>query len=73
VLSPDLRLGAIGRLPKAGEFEPIELSHHDDRCSFETILEKHEIDDPVMWEIGRIIHEADIGDEVYEAPEARGS
>jgi hypothetical protein len=50
----------------------VELSHHDGGCSFETILKKYEIDDPVMWEIGRIIHEADIGDEVYDAPEARG-
>jgi hypothetical protein len=50
----------------------VELSHHDGGCSFETFLKKYEIDDPVMWEIGRIIHEADIGDEVYDAPEARG-
>jgi hypothetical protein len=50
----------------------VELSHHEGRCSFETILHKYEIDDPVMWEIGRIIHEADIGDELYDAPEARG-
>ena len=50
----------------------VELSHHENRCSFETILKKYEIGDPVMWEIGRIIHEADIGDEVYDAPEARG-
>jgi hypothetical protein len=50
----------------------VELSHHEGRCSFETILKEYEIDDPVMWEIGRIIHEADIGDELYDSPEARG-
>ena len=50
----------------------VELSHHDGDCSFETILKKYEIEDPVMWEIGHIIHEADIGDEIYDAPEARG-
>jgi hypothetical protein len=50
----------------------VELSHDDGNCSFETILKKYEIDDPVLWEIGRIIHEADVGDEVYDVPEARG-
>lgn len=50
----------------------IELGHQDGGCSFETFLTRYDIDDPVMWEIGRIIHEADIGDELYDAPEARG-
>ena len=50
----------------------VELSHHEGRCSFETILKKYDIDDPVMWDIGHIIHEADIGDEAFDAPEARG-
>ena len=50
----------------------VELSHQQGRCSFETVLKKYEIHDPVMWEIGHIVHEADIGDERYDAPEARG-
>lgn len=50
----------------------VELGHKDGGCSFETILKKYEIDDPVMWEIAHIIHEADIGDERFDAPEARG-
>ena len=50
----------------------VELSHHEGDCSFETFLKKYEIDDPVMWEIGHIVHEADIGDERYDAPEAKG-
>ncbi len=50
----------------------VELSHHDGGCSFETFLKKYEIDDPVMWAIARIIHEADIDDERFDAPESRG-
>ena len=50
----------------------VELSHHDGGCSFETFLKKYEIDDPVMWAIARIVHEADIDDERYDAPESRG-
>jgi hypothetical protein len=50
----------------------VDLSHHHGDCSFESFLKRYEIDDPVMWAIGHIIHEADIGDERFDAPEARG-
>jgi hypothetical protein len=50
----------------------VELSHHGGECSFETFLRRFELDDPVLWEIARIIHEADLGDERYDAPEAAG-
>jgi hypothetical protein len=50
----------------------VELSHHHGDCSFETFLKRYEIDDPVMWAIAHIIHEADIDDERFDAPEARG-
>jgi hypothetical protein len=50
----------------------VDLSHHGGNCSFETFLERYEIDDVVLWEIARIIHEADLDDGRYDAPEARG-
>jgi hypothetical protein len=49
-----------------------ELSHHDGDCSFETFLRRHELDDPVLWDIARIVHDADLDDERYNAPEAPG-
>lgn len=49
-----------------------ELSHRGGECTFETILRRHELDDPALWEIGRTIHEADLEDERFDAPEARG-
>jgi hypothetical protein len=49
-----------------------ELSHHRGNCSFETFLEKYELADPVLWAIARIVHEADLADERYDAPEAAG-
>jgi hypothetical protein len=49
-----------------------ELSHHDGECSFEAFLRRYELDDPVLWDIGRIVHEADLGDERYDAPEGPG-
>lgn len=49
-----------------------ELSHHNGDCSFETILRRYELHDPALWEIARIVHEADVDDGRYDAPEAPG-
>ncbi len=49
-----------------------ELGHHEGDCSFETILRRHHLDDPVLWDVARIVHEADLDDDRYEAPEAPG-
>jgi len=48
------------------------LSHHEGDCSFETFLRVHGLADPALVEIGRIIHEADLADERFDAPEAPG-
>lgn len=50
----------------------VELGHHDGDCSFETILRHYQMNDPVMWRIAAVIHEADLDDERYDAPEAPG-
>lgn len=54
-----------------------DLSHHTtaagtEDCTFETILRRHELTDPVLWRLAEIVHEADLGDERYDAPEAPG-
>jgi hypothetical protein len=49
-----------------------ELGHHGADCSFETVLRRHELDDPVLWKLAEIVHEADLDDETFDAPEARG-
>jgi hypothetical protein len=50
----------------------VELSHHGGDCSFETFLRRYELDDPVLWDIARIVHEADVDDGRYDVAEARG-
>jgi hypothetical protein len=50
----------------------VELGHHRGDCSFETFLGRYELDDPVLWDVARIVHEADLADERYDAPEAAG-
>jgi hypothetical protein len=49
-----------------------ELSHHNGNYGFETFLLRYELDDPALTEIARVVHEADIGDERYDAPGAVG-
>ena len=49
-----------------------DLSHHGSDCSFETMLRRYDLDDPVLWDIARIVHEADLDDERFDAPEAPG-
>jgi hypothetical protein len=50
----------------------VDLSHHDGDCTFETMLRRFELDDPVLWDVARIVHEADLVDDRFDAPEARG-
>ncbi|MDA8343427.1 MAG: chromate resistance protein ChrB domain-containing protein [Acidimicrobiales bacterium] len=50
----------------------VDLSHHGDDCSFETILRRYHLDDPVLWDLARIVHEADLSDGQFDAPEAPG-
>jgi hypothetical protein len=54
------------------DMQGVELGHHDGNCSFEAFLRRYELDDPVLWEIAKIVHEADLTDELYDAPEAPG-
>lgn len=56
----------------AFDMRGVELSHHHGDCSFETILRRYELTDPVLWRIGEIVHEADLDDGRYDAPEAPG-
>lgn len=56
----------------AFDLRGVELGHHHGDCSLETILRHYEITDPVLWRIAAIIHEADLDDERYDAPEAPG-
>ena len=56
----------------AFDMRGVDLGHHGDDCTFETILRRHDLTDPVLWRIAEIVHEADLDDERYDAPEAPG-
>lgn len=50
----------------------VEYGHHGQDCTFETLLRRHDLADPVLWRIATIVHEADLEDDRYDAPEAPG-
>ena len=51
----------------------VELGHHDNKCSFETIIEKYNLkDDPALLELAKIVHSADIAADRDKVPEAAG-
>jgi len=48
----------------------VELGHHRDKCSFDAIVEKYQIKDPVVLEVAKIVRSADT--DTPDAPEAAG-
>ena len=50
----------------------VDLGHHGDDCSFETILRRYDLTDPALWSIAAAVHQADLEDDLYDAPEAAG-
>lgn len=56
----------------AFDMRGVVLSHHGGDCSFETMLHHFELVDPVLWDVARIVHEADLADDRFDAPEAPG-
>jgi len=56
----------------AFDIRGVELTHHYGDCSFETFLRRYELTDDALWALARIVHEADLDDERFDAPEARG-
>ncbi len=50
----------------------VALSHHGNDVSFETILRTYDLIDPVLWRIAEIVHQGDVEDDRFDAPEAAG-
>jgi hypothetical protein len=50
----------------------VKLSHHGGDCTFETMLRHFSLEDPVLWDVARVVHEADLADDRFDEPEALG-
>ena len=49
-----------------------ELGHKDNRCSFESIIAKYELKEPGLLRLAKIVHAADIEEDIDSDPIARG-
>jgi len=50
----------------------VELGHLDGRCSFESILHKYDLKDPGLVRLAKIVHAADVEEDIDKDPIARG-
>jgi len=65
----------VSRLPD--DATPFDItgqpfSHHDGDSTFEVMVRHYGLSAPGLAALGRIVHEADIEDERFDAPEAAG-
>jgi hypothetical protein len=67
---------AKGYVPEPGELRfdmyEGEYTHEGDRCTFEVLLARADLDDPALAAIGEIVHDIDLKDAKFGRPEATG-
>jgi len=54
------------------DVQGVELGHVEGKCSFEAIVEKYRIRDPAVCLLAKIVHGADVSQDLYGRPEAAG-
>jgi hypothetical protein len=69
--------GEIDRIVKETDAIPfdapgVELGHHENRCSFESIMLKYDLKEPGLVRLAKIVHAADVDEEIDSDPIARG-
>lgn len=50
----------------------VELGHVDGRCSFESIIVKYGLKEPGLLRLAKIVHAADVSEDIDKEPIARG-
>ena len=50
----------------------VELGHADGRCSFESIILKYGLKEPGLLRLAKIVHAADVSEDIDKDPIARG-
>jgi len=71
---PASQIDQVARESGATPFDApgVELGHHDGLCSFETIILKYGLKEPGLLRLAKIIHAADIDEDIDTDPLARG-
>ena len=70
-------VGEIERVVKETDAIPfdapgVELGHHAGRCSFESIILKYGLKEPGLLRLAKIVHSADVAEDIDKDPIARG-
>lgn len=71
---PRSQIDRVAQETKAIPFDApgVELGHHEGRCSFESIILKYELKDPALLRMAKIVHAADVAEDIDSDPIARG-
>ena len=71
---PKSQIDQVGRETEAIPFDApgVELGHHEGRCSFESILLKYDLKDAALLRMAKIVHAADIAEDIDSDPIGRG-
>jgi hypothetical protein len=71
---PAEKIMEIAEREKAIPFDApgVELGHHEGKCSFEAIVKKYQIKDPAVQMLAKIVHGADVSQDLYGQREAPG-
>jgi hypothetical protein len=78
-IDPEARFRFVapeGYRPKRGELRfdmfEAEYTHEGDRCTFETLLRRFELEDPALLQIAEVVHDIDLKDDKFGREEAVG-
>jgi hypothetical protein len=50
----------------------VRFGHHEGRCSFEALIAGYSLTDPALLKLAKIVHGADVAEDLYGSPEASG-
>jgi hypothetical protein len=56
----------------AFDMPDVAFGHQGERCSFETLLQAFDLDDPGLRALAEVVHEIDLRDGLYVRPEIAG-
>ena len=67
---PASQVKTIAADPGAVPFDApdADLGHHEGHCSFESIIQKYELKDPVLLRLAKIVHSADVAADIDNDP-----
>ncbi len=74
LFAPKNRIDAVAAETGAIPFDApgVELGHHAGRCSFESIMLKYGLAEPGLVRLAKIVHAADVAEDIDKDPLARG-